>query len=101
MKEYGSGLSYEFVRVPYNIDKELEDIEKNIEPEDYIKEIKEGRYRNMSKIQEKADELSWMKVYALLGIDRREGALQLLDQLRHSEGEYMEKADSLYLIIYK
>ena len=56
-KEYGSGLSYEFVRIPYNIDKELEDIEKNIEQEDYIKEIKEGRYRNMNKIKEKADEI--------------------------------------------
>ena len=61
----------------------------------------ERRTYNQMLIQEKADELSWMKVYALLGIDRREGALQLLDQLRHSEGEYMEKADSLYLIIYK
>lgn len=57
VKEYGASLSYEFVRVPYNIDKELEDIETNIEPEDYLKEIKEGRYRNMSKIQEKTDEL--------------------------------------------
>ena len=43
--------------VPYNIEKEIEDIEKNIEPEDYLKEVKEGRYRNMSKIQEKADEI--------------------------------------------
>lgn len=56
-KEYGASLGFEFVRVPYNIEKEIEDIEKNIEPEDYIKEIKEGRYRNMSKIQEKADEI--------------------------------------------
>lgn len=56
-KEYGQSLSFEFVRVPYDIDKELEDLDKNIEPEDYQKELKEGRYRNMSKIEEKAKEL--------------------------------------------
>lgn len=56
-KEYGASLGYEFVRVPYNFEKEIEDIEKNIEPEDYLKEIKEGRYRNMSKIEEKAKEI--------------------------------------------
>ncbi len=56
-KEYGGSFSFEFVRVPYDIDKELEDLEQNIEPEDYRKELKEGRYRNMSKIQEKAEEL--------------------------------------------
>lgn len=57
-KEYGSNFSFEFVRVPYNIDKELQDLDKNIEPEAYRGEIKEGRYRNMSKIQEKSNELN-------------------------------------------
>ncbi len=56
-KEYGANLSFEFVRVPYDIDKELEDLDQNIEPEEYEKELKEGRYRNMSKIQAKANEL--------------------------------------------
>ena len=56
-QEYGSSLGFEFVRVPYNIEKEIEDIEKNIEQEAYLGEIKEGRYRNMNKIKEKADEI--------------------------------------------
>lgn len=61
----------------------------------------ERREYDRMLIQEKADELSWMKVYVLLGIDRRDEALLLLNKLRHTEGEYKEKADSLYLIINK
>ena len=57
-ENYGADFSFEFVRVPYDIDKELEDLDKNLEPEAYEKELKEGRYRNMSKIQEKQDELN-------------------------------------------
>lgn len=56
-KEYGADFSFEFVRVQYDIDKELEDLDKNLEPEAYRAELKEGRYRNMHKIQEKAKEL--------------------------------------------
>lgn len=56
-KEYGANFSFEFVRVPYDIDKELEDLDKNIEPEAYKGELKEGKYRNMSKIQEKKNQL--------------------------------------------
>lgn len=59
--EYGDKFSFEFVRVPYDIDKELEDLDKNIEPEAYRAELKEGRYRNMSKILEKKDELKGKK----------------------------------------
>ena len=50
-KEYGDKFSFEFVKLPYNIEKELEDLDKNIEPEAYKKELLEGRYRNMSKIE--------------------------------------------------
>ena len=60
-EEYGANLSFEFVRIPYNIDKELEDLDKNLEPEAYEKELKEGRYRNMSKILEKKNELNLKK----------------------------------------
>lgn len=56
-EEYGANFSFEFVRVPYDIDKELEDLDKNLEPEAYLAELKEGRYRNMSKILEKQEEL--------------------------------------------
>lgn len=60
-KEYGADFSFEFVRVPYDIDKELEDLDKNLEPEAYRAELKEGKYRNMSKIEEKAKELNLKK----------------------------------------
>lgn len=52
-QEYGGNLSFEFIRIPYDIDKELLDLSDNIEPEAYEKELREGRYRNMSKIEEK------------------------------------------------
>jgi pantoate kinase len=67
---------------------------------DSISDVERRAYDQML-IQEKTDELSWMKVYALLGVDRRDDALRLLDQLRQSEGEYKSKADSLYLLINK
>lgn len=93
------------------IDKDYENAMKEIEIEeakiaeqrtatDSIADEERRAYDQML-IQEKADELSWLKVYALLGADRCDDALQLLDELRQTEGEYKEKADSLYLIIYK
>ena len=51
-KEYSNDISFKFIRVPYNIDKELEDEELNIEKENYRFELKEGIYRNMEKINE-------------------------------------------------
>ena len=51
-KEYNSEISFQFVRVPYNIEKELKDEDKNIEKESYRCEITKGRYRNMTKINE-------------------------------------------------
>jgi len=93
------------------VDKKYEDALKQIEIEeteiieqrtatDSILDVERRAYDQML-IQEKNDELSWMKVFALLGVDRRDDALRLLDQLRQSEGEYKSKADSLYLLINK
>ena len=59
-KEYNSEISFQFVRVPYDIEKELKDEDKNIEKESYRCEIKKGRYRDMTKINEN---------YKKLGID--------------------------------
>lgn len=44
----------------------------------------------------KQEKLSWLKVHALLGLNRKEEAIALLDKIRHSESEYKEQADSLY-----
>ncbi|MCD8285468.1 MAG: hypothetical protein LUB62_04495 [Prevotellaceae bacterium] len=43
--------------------------------------------------------LSWLRVQALLGLGRRDEALQLLDSLRTSDDEDAPRADSLYLYI--
>lgn len=51
-KEYNSEISYQFIRVPYNIEKELEDEYLNIEKENYRFEILQGTYRDMTKINE-------------------------------------------------
>lgn len=104
------GGNYEIIE-KLLVDKNYEDAMKQIEIEeakiaeqrtatDAITDEERQAYDQML-IQEKADELSWLKVYALLGADRRDDALQILDGLRHKEGEYKEKADSLFLIIYK
>ncbi|HIU40053.1 MAG TPA: metallophosphoesterase family protein [Candidatus Aphodocola excrementigallinarum] len=49
-KDYSNPISYELVSVPYDIDKELLDDDKNIEKEDYETELKKGKYRDMTKI---------------------------------------------------
>lgn len=49
-KEYTSEISFQFIKVPYDIDKELQDESNNIEQENYRFELKEGKYRNMQKI---------------------------------------------------
>ncbi len=49
---YTQDISFQFVKVPYSIDKELEDIDKNLEKDNYLFEIRNGKYRNMQKIND-------------------------------------------------
>lgn len=49
-KEYNSEISFQFIKVPYDIEKELENEKLNIEKEDYRYELKNGMYRNMDKV---------------------------------------------------
>ena len=51
-KDYSSDISFQFIKVPYDIKKELEDEELNIENENYRFEIEQGMYRNMSKVNQ-------------------------------------------------
>ena len=55
-KEY-KPFSYQFVRVPYDIDKELERNQDNLELENYTFELKHGRYRDMKKINDNFERL--------------------------------------------
>lgn len=48
--EYTYPISYQFIKVPYNIDKELEDEILNIEKDNYRYELKDGQYRDMEKV---------------------------------------------------
>ncbi|MBQ7790194.1 MAG: metallophosphoesterase family protein [Bacilli bacterium] len=49
-KNIDEKISYELVCVPYDIDKELNDNDDNIEFESYEEEIRKGKYRDMTKI---------------------------------------------------
>lgn len=49
---YGDDINFQLIRVPYDILKELQDIDNNLEPESYRYEIEEGMYRDMTKINQ-------------------------------------------------
>ncbi len=51
-KDYTSEISFQFIKVPYDMEKELNDEKINIEKENYRFELKEGRYRGMTRINE-------------------------------------------------
>ena len=51
-KKYSSDIAFQFIKVPYDIDKELEDENLNIEKENYRFELKQGMYRDMTKIND-------------------------------------------------
>ncbi|MNV97927.1 hypothetical protein D3C71_1931140 [compost metagenome] len=56
-KNYDSEISYQFIKVPYNIDKELENEEINIEKINYRYELKEGKYRDIDKANKNFEKL--------------------------------------------
>lgn len=51
-KQYNSDIVFQFVKVPYDIDKELKDENLNIEKDNYRFELKQGKYRDMNKLNE-------------------------------------------------
>ena len=51
-KKYSSDIAFQFIKVPYDIDKELEDENLNIEKENYRFELEQGMYRDMTKIND-------------------------------------------------
>lgn len=56
-KEYEEEISFNFVRVPYDVNKELEDADKNIEKESYTYELKNGMYRSMENVNKNFEKL--------------------------------------------
>lgn len=61
----------------------------------------ERKEYELQLIKLKKDNLNWLKVYALKGLNRIDEAIVLLDVIRNSESGYKEKADSLYHVIKK
>ncbi len=55
-QQYGDDLSFQFIRTSYDITKELEDINDNLEPDSYRYEIEEGMYRDMTRIRQSHEE---------------------------------------------
>ncbi len=49
-KQYKSPFSYMFIDIPYDIDKELKNIKPNFETDNYISELKKGKYRDMTRV---------------------------------------------------
>ena len=60
-KNINEEISYEFINLPYDIEKELSDNNDNIELDSYTEEIRKGRYRDMSKVY---------KGFEIRGIDK-------------------------------
>ena len=54
---------------------------------------------NMLLIKNRQDDLKWQTVMALLGMDRKDEALILLDELRREKGEYRKDAKALYKLV--
>lgn len=50
-REHQSSLSFQFVRLPYNIEKELNTDKENIERKAYQEELRKGKYREMERIK--------------------------------------------------
>lgn len=46
-----NSISFQFVSIPYDKEKELSCNKKNIEKDDYVTEIIEGKYRDMEKLK--------------------------------------------------
>ena len=81
---------------------QIEQEEKNLqEHEKYADSIYDAEQREYEKVViiYNCDKLKWMKVYALLGLDRRNEAIMLLEELRTQNNIFKWKADSLYYLL--
>lgn len=59
-KDYSDSISFELVGIPYDVEKELSSDRENIEKDAYEEEIRNGKYRDMEKLN---------KSFELRGID--------------------------------
>ena len=50
-------------------------------------------------VASKRADLNWLKAWALLGLDRKDEAMALIDCFRRQDGDYKAAADSLYNLV--
>lgn len=78
----------------------IEEEEREIERlyEESEKKITDEKQREDEKnrIKSYSDELQWLKVYALFGLERNDEAIQLLGEIRDGDGVFHHLADSIY-----
>lgn len=89
-KDYKSALS--------KIEKEEKNLKKYAIIADSIDDEDQREYeKNVIRLYH--DELIWMKVFALVGLNRRKDAIVVLEELRAKDNAFKEQADSLYYLI--
>ena len=79
------------------IEEEEREIEKLYDESEKITDEKQ-REDEKNRIKFYSDELQWLKVYALFGLERNDEAMQLLGEIRKSDGAFQHLADSIYKI---
>ena len=56
-RNWDKEISYEWISLPYDYEKELRENEDNIERKEYEQELRHGWYRDMAKVYRMAKEL--------------------------------------------
>ena len=78
------------------IEQEEQSLKSDLMPIKGEKTKKERQVYDAELLEEKSDELMWLKANALLGLGKDEEGMNLLNLLRRKEGKYQQSADSLY-----
>lgn len=89
-KEYSKALA----TIDYE-EKKLKNDEMEVDNSAQIIDEEELLYKK-EVLRLRKEELLWLKIQALLGLNKTEEAIKAINVLRHSEGMYKIQADSLY-----
>lgn len=77
------------------IEEEEKEIERLLAENEKVADEKQRDYEK-KRIKLYSDELQWLKVYALFGLERNDEAILLLDEIRNGDGAFQHLADSIY-----
>ena len=93
-KQYQEALTQIEEEIQVNRNDSIEVVQDSLMSEDALE-------YNMLLIKEKQEDLKWQTVLALLGMDRKDEALILLNELRKEKGPYKKDAKVLYKFVKK